>query len=195
MNLKLIGGGVLVAAIAGVGYILWDKLSAPRPVGTESVIAIEAPAVRKAPRVKVAIKKPVETIQGAAKANLKLPAAVQADPNQQVVAASQIKSDLHSQTVSTVINTETGKTETFVKQDPYPWFAVETRGEIKLAHGYKWRAIGSGGFGYNNLDTARVTRLQIDYDVVRVKALTLGVTGTLDTDRDAFVGVGLSYKW
>lgn len=178
---------LLVMVVGSVGYALWDVLSAPRPVGGDSVIATEAPAVRKVTTEQVVIKAPVKAFKGRTKANLKLPAAVQADPKQEVIAASQVKSALRPQTVSTVVNTETGKVETFVKTDPYPWLALETRGEIRLAHGYKWKVI--------NPAAERVTRLQINYDVVRVKALTVGVTGTLDTDRDAFVGVGLSYKW
>ena len=173
-------------AIALAGYIAYDKLFT-RPVGSESVIATVAPAVKGAPTKDVTIKKPVRTFQGKSKERLKLPDAVQKDENQQVIAASQVKADLHPQTVSTVVNTETGAVTSFVKTDPYPWFAIETRGELKLAHGYKWKS--------SMPEAERVTRLQIGYDVVRVKALTVGITGTLDTDRDAFLGVGVSYRW
>ena len=40
-----------------------------------------------------------------------------------------------------------------------------------------------------------VQRVAVGYDVVRVKALTAGVLATLDTDRDTFVGVGISHRW
>jgi hypothetical protein len=104
-----------------------------------------------------------------------------------VIGASEVKPDLRPQTVSTVINTETGEVQQFVKTEPYPWFAIETRGMVGIAHGFKFKSA---------LPAAeRDTRLQIGYDVARVKALTVGITGTVDTDRDAFVGVGVKYQW
>ena len=178
---------VLILAVGVMGYFLYAALSAPKPVGGVSVIATPAPALRKAPTAQVAIKAPVRVFKGETKANLKLPAAVIADETKQVIAATQVKANLRPQTVSTVINTETGAVESYVKTDPYPWFAIETRGEAKVAYGYKYRhTIGA---------MAPVVRMQLSYDVVRVKALTAGVQATIDTDRDAFVGVGISYKW
>lgn len=164
-----------------------DKYLTPKPVGGDSVLAKPAPALRRAPTALVAVKAPVKTYQGETKANLKLPPLVQADSNQQVVAAAQVKSDLRPQTVTTVLNTETGKVDTYIKTDPYPVFAIEARGEITTAYGYKLR-IG-------DIAPKPVVRLQAKYDVVRVKALTAGVVATLDSDRDAFVGLGISYKW
>lgn len=184
MKLLLSAGAVVILAL--VGYIAYDKLFT-RPVGGESVIATEAPAIKDVPTKDVTIKAPVKAFQGKSKARLKLPDAVQKDENQQVIAASQVKADLHPQTISTVVNTETGKVETFVKQDPYPWLAWEPRGEAKLLYGLKYQSADHA--------THQVGRLQIGYDVVRVKALTVGVTSTLDTDRDAFVGVGMTYRW
>ncbi len=181
----LIASVTLVVAYTGVA--LYDTLTAPKPAGSDSVIAIEAPAVAKAPTAKVEIKAPVRAYRGQAKANLKLPAAVAADPHQEVIAASQVKSDLRPQTISTVVNTETGAVQTFVKTDPYPWFAIETRGELRMGYGYKYSALAR--------TVAPVGRLHLGYDVVRVKALTIGVTATVDTDREAFVGVGVSYKF
>ncbi len=186
-TIKLVGGTVLVVAIAGGGYIAYDILSKPKPVGSESVIATVAPAVRKAPTKKVVIKKPVTAFQGETKANLKLPPLVQADPNKEVIAASQVRSSVRPQTVSTVVDKETGEVTSFTKTDPYPWLAVETRGEIRMAYGYKYSHIMH--------QSAPVGRLQVTYDVLRVKALTLGVQATVDSDSTAFAGVGISYKW
>lgn len=198
-TVKFAGIAVLAVGVLGGGYIAYDILSKPKPVGSDSVIAVEAPAVRKAPTKKVVIKAPVRAFQGDTKANLKLPPLVQADANKEVIAASQVKSDLRPQTVSTVVDKETGDVQTFVKTDPYPWLAVETRGDIRLSYGYKYRAgvplmagqsaIITGG----SLNT--VGRLQLTYDALRIKAFTVGIVATVDTDRDAFAGVGLSYKW
>lgn len=169
-----------------LGYIVYDHLVV-RPVGSDSVIADVSPIVRRAPVVPVTIKAPVKTYQGDTKKNLKLPAAVQADPQQQVIAASQVRADLHPQTVSTVVNTETGAVQTYVKTDPYPWFAVETRGVAQVAYGFK--------YDVRRLEPKTVARLHVGYDVIRVKALTAGVVATLDSDQTGFVGVGVSYRW
>lgn len=185
---QLISEVMLVLVLAGVGYVLWEKYNISKPPASgESVIATVAPAISNAPTVAVTIKAPVRAFQGKTKEKLKLPEAVQKDPDQQVIAASQVQADLHPQTVSTVVNTETGKVETFVKIDPYPWLAIENRGEIKMLYGMKYQSFDHA--------THQVGRLQFGYDAVRVKALTVGITGTLDTDRDAFLGVGVSYKW
>lgn len=175
---------ILLAVIAGSLYYFWP---APKPVGGPSVPAVVAPAVKKAPVVKRIIKEPVKVYAGESKANLKLPASMIADDRQQVIAASQVRAELRPQTVSTVVNTETGAVESFVKQDPYPWLAVEARGEVKLAYGYKHNA--------NTGASGPVVRLQVGYDVVRIKALTVGVLATVDSDRDAFAGVALTYRW
>lgn len=185
-RLEKVAAAVLVVLIGIAGYYLYGYLDR-RPVGSESVIAAVAPAVKNEPVVSTPIKAPVKTYRGKTKARLELPASVQADDHQQVIAASQVKADLRPQTVSTVVNTKTGTVETFVKTDPYPWLAVETRGEARVAYGYKFQPrVGS---------VQPVARLQVGYDVVRIKALTAGVLATLDTDGTGFVGVGVSYRW
>lgn len=185
-KLEIFGAAALIFLLAFCGYVIYDKLT-DRPVGSESIIARVAPAVTRQPTAKVTIKAPVVAYQGKTKANLKLPDAVQKDEKEQVIAASEVKGDLHPQTVSTVVNTETGQVQTFVKTDPYPWLAIENRGSITMAYGLKYQSFDHASHA--------VGRLQVGYDVLRVKALTVGITGTLDTDRDAFVGVGISYRW
>lgn len=187
MNLRnlIVGAGALVVA-AAISYVVYDRFST-RPAGSDSVIATKAPAVKREPTKLVTIKAPVKAYQGKTKAQLKLPAAVQADGHQQVIAASQVKAGLRPQTVSTVADTETGAVSTYVKTDPYPWFAVETRGEARVAYGYKFTPAAHA--------LAPVVRLQVGYDVVRIKALTAGVLATLDTDGAGFVGVGMAYRW
>jgi hypothetical protein len=86
-----------------------------------------------------------------------------------------------------VIDTETGETQNYVKEDPYPWLAAERRGEVSLSYGYKFRSATS--------QTEPVARLQFGYDAVRIKAITVGVRATVDSDRDAFVGLSVSIKF
>jgi hypothetical protein len=179
---------VLSLIAVGMAGALYHILTKPKPEGSESVIAKPAPAVSRAPTEFVPVKSgKVQVKKGDSKKNLKLPAEIQADDKKQVIAAVQAPGSLRPQTISTVLDTETGKSESFIKTDPYPWFAWEPRGEAKLAYGFKFDA--------KQHQPKQVGRLQLGYDMVRVKALTVGVTGTLDSDRDAFIGVGLTYRW
>jgi hypothetical protein len=177
---------LVIALLAGLGAALYQR-TVPPPDSGASVLATPAAALRHQPTAKVPIKAPVTVYQGETKAKLKLPEAMQKDERQQVIGASQIKADLHPQTVSTVINTETGEVQQYVKIEPYPWFAIETRGVLSVAHGYKSRAAQT--------TPERVTRLAVGYDVIRVKALAVGVVGTIDSDREGFAGVQISYRW
>ena len=186
-RIKLGAGLLLVLALGAGGYVAWKNYQAVPPAGGDSVPAVVAPVLKKATIVPVKIKAPVKTYQGATKANLKLPPLVIADEHKQVISASRVAPDLHPQTVTTVINTETGTVESFTKTEPYPWLAVETRGEASILYGYKFKT--------GELGAKPVGRLQIKYDVLRVKALTLGAVASIDSDRDGFVGIGMSYKW
>lgn len=175
-------GGVLVLAgwIAFVG--LTAILKKDEQVGVH-VEAQPAPEVKKARKRKVTIKAPVSVYQGGA-ARLKLPKEAQTKSTE-VIAATQVKASDRPQTITTTIDTETGESRTFTRLDPYPWFAIEKRGEARLSLGAKIR----------DGRVEQVVRMGVSYDVLRVKAFTAGVTGTMDSDGDAFVGIGVAYRW
>lgn len=98
-----------------------------------SVPATPAPAVKHKPKKKKAIAaKTVEVYPSSVKAESKLPEAVVEDLAKDVVSSIQVKPDHHSQTVTTLIDTETGKFETYYKRDPAPWFAKSDAGEFGL---------------------------------------------------------------
>lgn len=178
------GAGTLVL----IGLLLWGIISfMPKGPSTVSVPATEAPEVKNAPTTTVMPKKPLKVFTAPAKAKLKLPDEVVRNPDQQVIAATQVKGSDRPQTITTTINTATGESQSFVKQDPLPWFAVETHGEARISYGYK---ISRG----DSLPKP-VVRLGVGYDVVRIKALTAGITSTVDSDGAAFVGVGAAYRW
>jgi hypothetical protein len=177
------GGGALVAIWLLVGAIITAvQLKQPDRV---SVPAAAAPEVKRAPTKLVTPKKPIKVFAGDTPARLKLPADVLANPAENVIAATQVRGSDRPQTVTTTINTETGESRSFVKQDPLPWLAIETRGMAQLAYGFK----------FQNGQATQVTRLGVGYDAVRIKALTAGVQGTVDSDGATFVGVGVAYRW
>ena len=177
--LKYAGAAVLLAGAFAAGW----GLNKPGP-SPESVPAVVAPEVKQAPTVRVKTP-PVKAYAGKAKVDLKLPAAVQAAPDTHVVAATQVPSSQRPQTITTTLDAQTGEFQTYVKTDPYPWFAIETRGEVRLAGGYK----------IDGSTVKPVLRLGVGYDVVRIKAFTAGVVGTVDSDGDAFLGVGVAYRF
>ncbi len=175
--------GVLVIC----GVMIWMliavvQLKQPSPV---SVPAVAAPEVKRATTARVVVRRPVKVFAGDTKAKLKLPADALANPAEHVTAATRVPSSDRPQTVTTTINTDTGESRSFVKADPYPWFAWEPRGEVRLAIGYK----------HHDGRLQQVTRLGVGYDVVRVKALTVGVVGSIDSDGATFAGIGLAYRW
>ena len=100
--------------------------------------------------------------------------------------ASRVPSSPRPQTVTTVIDTATGESQSFVKVDPYPWFAIEARGMAQLAVGYRFDRDGL---------PRQIVRLGAGYDLVRVKALTIGAVGTVDSDGQTFIGAAVTYRW
>lgn len=180
---------VLGLLLTGAGWLLIDHVfpgsgpsasSPPAPVNMP-VLADPVPAPPKV--ITKIITRTVRVYPKQAKATLKLPKAVQADDAQQVIAASQLPADDHPRQVTTVLNTETGDSETFVTRKPLPWLAWEGRGDVSVYYGLK------------RGDTAPVWRLQTRYDAFAVKALHVGALATLDGDGGAFVGVGAHIAW
>lgn len=169
------------------GLIMWGIMTAiqlKQPVSV-SVPATEAKEVKGAPTEGVTPKRPVRVFKGKKK-ELNLPDEVVKNEDKKVLAATQVKGSDRPQTITTVINTATGESESFVRQDALPWFAIETHGEARISTGYK----------YSLGDKPRpIVRLGVGYDVVRVKALTAGVLATVDSDGSAFAGVGVAYRW
>jgi hypothetical protein len=130
----------------------------------------------------------VKTYAPETKRKLDLPAAVQADATKQVVESSRVPADDHPQTVTTVIDTKTGATETFVARDPLPLLALDPAGEAGLYYGYR--------------NGAKAIRIEARQGLFMVKAVHVGVTGSVDqvvgggqTPPAGFVGVGAWTRW
>lgn len=178
---------VYLTFIAALGIMIfagwtWAIAHMSSDKAGQVVIATPSKEVAKQEVVNIPIKsvdvyKSGKTI----KKKLNLPQPVVDDTKAEVLASSKIPSGERAHTVSTVINTDTGKSETYVRTDPLPWLAYENRGEIGLYYGIK-----SG---------ERVTRLQARQDFIQAKTLHVGVVGSIDSDRQSFVGVGVAYRW
>jgi hypothetical protein len=180
---------VLAALLALLVLLGWMHSAVPSAPVNVSVSATPAPAVRALPKVAVTLAAPVQVYAGGAllKRKLKLPDRVIANADQQVLAASQVQADEHPQTITTVINSQTGVAETFVKRDPLPWLAWDHHGDAGIYAGFK--------------NGSPALRLEARQGLVQVKALHFGVSASIDQPlggagrMDSFIGVGVWTKW
>lgn len=178
---------ILVLLVAGLS--LWSLVS---PVGAPSVgvhvPAAPAPAVAQVDTVATSIQTgTVQAFKPAAKARLKLPAALQAAPEQQVIAASMVRPDSHVTTLTTLVDTETGEIQTLQRREPLPWLARDASGRLDLLLG--------------QTDEGPVARLSVQQNLLQIKALRLGVAAAVTQhlgghpETDWLVGVNLGTTW
>lgn len=164
--IKLALISVLILAVV---VLMLHKPPEPVPPVNLSVPAKPAPEVKHKPKVEKPLKaKSVKVYSPEVKKELKLPEVVQDDPVKDVVASSQVKADDHPQTVTTVINTETGEFETYTKRDPLPWFGVDRHTQASIE-------------AVINTDGDAIARAQLQGEFAQIKALHLG--GTLGVDQ------------
>lgn len=166
--------------VLAAGYILWHLNTTTAPVGDHEPAKV-APQVKDVPKVDITPAK-IKVYAPKAKKRLKLPDAVQENQNIHVVESTRVQADDHPQTVTTMINAETGETETLVRREPLPWLAFKKTGEARMDYGRR-----------RGVD--RVVRLSIRQDLLQVKSLYAGVSASLDSDGQYFAGVGVGYRW
>jgi hypothetical protein len=178
---------VLLVTYGVVFYGAFKHKQPPAPVGL-NVVATPAPEVKKQPQIDKPIKaKTVKVYPAAVKNTIKLPEIIQDNPALDVIASNQVPADDHPQTITTLINTDTGESQTFVKRDPLPWLALDPHGEAGLYMGIK-----------NGEPTAR---LEVKQGAFQVKTLHFGVIGSVDQPisgvqgTDYFIGTGAWMRW
>ena len=170
---------LIIALSIGMVYTYFHFKPDPQPVGehNEAVVAKEIKKIDREVKEVKALKvyKPV------AKAKLKLPKAILEDDNQQVIASSKVSGDERPHTITTVVNTATGESGTLDRIDPYPFMQVKTTSEIGAFYGLK--------------QGKQVIRLEGKQEFLQVKAVHLGITGSIDSDKATFVGLGAWVRW
>lgn len=175
----------ILAVVAGGGYAFWFFTRPPVDT-TVAVIAKPAPVIAK---VKKKVIKPKQVVVYAeeAKAKLRLPTSVLNDNTQHVTGATTVTPTERRVTVTSVLDEKTGETTVYTKPEPYPWIAVESRGEARFDMGYKLTR--------ESIVPKPIGRLSVVHDFVQVKGFHAGVNVALDTDGAAFAGVGIGYRW
>lgn len=172
----------ILMLIAGIGGTLlyFHFKPQPAPVGIQ-MPARPAPEVAHETRVPAVVQQPLQVYKPAVKKKLRLPQRVQQNENQHVLAATKTANDERQHTVTTVVDTQTGTSETFDRVEPLPWIAVNTKTQVGIIYGIK--------------QGKPVGRLQAEQEFLQVKALHFGGIASLDSDATYFVGVGVWARW
>lgn len=165
--------GVVLLVLAASVYFAFKP--APAPPGVH-MPATPAPEVAKETTIPVHVAAPVQVYKPVVKKKLNLPAHVQADTEQHVVASSKTANDERQHTITTTLDTTTGQFTSYDRAEPLPWIAVNTKTQVGLFYGLK--------------DGEPVARLQAQQEFLQVKALHFGAVGSVDSDGSYFVGAG-----
>ena len=154
---------------------------------TNAVVATASPIVKDEPVAQVEIKTPVKVFKNShkIKQKAKLPESVIQNENAHVLTAISIDKDEFDKTVTTLLDTDTGITTSYVKNEPLPWLSLNLHGDVGLYGGIK------------NGTTA--IRLQANQGIIDIKEIHIKATGSIDQNAngktDYFLGVGASYNW
>lgn len=168
-------------AATGVVVLYFVFKPTPMPPGVH-LPATQAPELKRETTVPLQVTEPVQVYKPAVKKKLELPAHVQADPVQHVVASTKTPNDERQHTITTTLDTRTGEFTTYDRVEPLPWVAVSTRSHFGAYIG-----------AMNGEQALAVTARQ---EVLRIKGLKVeGVAiGVLSqSERVTFVGVGVSW--
>ena len=190
---KYIYPAFLGLLIAGLIFLyFWAQSIFVKPQIAEKKEAVQATpsaAVKKSAKVPVVVPVPIPVYDGGPglKDGLKLPREIVESDRDQVLSSVTTPESDYRQTVTTVLNTETGESQTFIKQEPLPWIAFDQHGQVGIYTGIK-----------NGTPT---TRLEVQQGLLQLKSIHIGAIASVDQpmqgpmQSDYFVGVGAWYRW
>ena len=171
---------LIIAILIAGGWRLVDHFLPPDAPVNQYQTAPVAPQVAHVKTITIQPAQ-VKVYAPEAKQKLNLPADVQSNPSIYALSATRIKPDLRPQTIVTTLDASTGEAITYARRDPLPWLAAQQTGELRLDYGYK--------------GISPVMRLSAREELLQVKALRLGVIGTIDSDGQFFIGAGAAVRW
>lgn len=160
-----------------MGTIVYDNFYNPYTPST-TVDARIAPEVIKEATQPLEVKS-IQVYKPDVKTKLKLPQEVVANPKKHVVAATKVKADDRAHTITTTVDQSDGKFTTYDRVDPLPWIGTTNRTHIGMYYGFK--------------DTGQVVRIQVQQELIQLKALHVEAVASVDTGYgkpDAFIGIG-----
>jgi hypothetical protein len=180
MNPMLIKYSIIGSLSLFIGVFTWYQLK-PDSIPIENSVELPlAKEIRTVETIKETVKV-VHVYPKTVKPKLNLPSSVIADDNSKVTASSKLKTPTRDYTITSVIDTDSGKSTIYARPDPLPLFGTVYDGEASISYGIK--------------NGNQVARLSANQNLLRIKAVGFGVSGSLDSDGSYFTGVSASYKW
>lgn len=171
--IALIVGGLIVAI--GCAWIQY------RP-SLPSVLATPAKELARE-QTKTLSCKPVVVYREKVKDKLGLPESIKKDATKHVVNSTKVEASERPTTVTAVYDDQTGFVDLFKRLDPLPWLAVNRRGALGVAYGFKDDANGA------------VARVYGRMDLMQVKRFHLGLLGDIDSGGDWYGGGFIELRW
>lgn len=184
---------VCVLMLGVLGLKFWRSFTGePEPARARDVatVATQATQIEAVPVDWIVPPKPLKTYAPKAKAAVKLPQAVQADAAAVVLQSSRVAASDRAQTVTAVLDTETGETRQYVVDEPLPWLDTTVRSDAGV---------------YLGLKRGEPTiRAQARAQIAQVKELRLGALASADmplngerpgVQAEYFIGVGAWMQW
>ena len=183
---------VIIAVIIGVALLgaFWEKAQSPTQDSNSTVEAAPAPALKDVGKLEITPKHPIKVYAGGKKTKqkLKLPPSVVSQDSQQVLAGIKLDMrDDHPRTITTMLDTETGESSSYITKEPLPWLAVDTRGSIGAYAGFK--------------NATPTLRLEAKQSLLQIKNVHIRATASIDQplqgaiQQDYFVGIGAEVHW
>lgn len=137
-----------------------------------------APQVADMPKQTITPPK-VRVLPPAAKKKLNLSKEIQADKNLWALGAVRIPKSDHPVTVTPLFNEAAGETEILVREEPLPWLAREQSGAVRIDY----------------LLNRRATVLSGRLDLLQIKKLHAGFSGSVSDAREWNAGVGVEIRF
>jgi hypothetical protein len=178
--LSIISGIVIGALCLGL-YFHFKPVQAPTNV---FVPATESPELKSILSETIPLDTGIKVFKPEAKKKLKLPSHIVEDKKQSVIASSKTANDERQHTVTTVIDTTTGKSTTYDRVEPLPIFAINTKSMVGMYYGIK--------------NGQQAIRVEAHQEVFQIKAVHVGAVASADfmpIGTDTFIGVGAWARW
>jgi hypothetical protein len=116
----------ILIVFAALAWYFYDGKASP-----DAVIATPSKEVKDLPKASVPIKKPLKVYSGGSKLKdkLGLPADVTQNDAKHVIASTTVNCD-QPHTITTVIDAETGESQTYDQPAPRPWLARNDQSKV-----------------------------------------------------------------
>jgi len=170
-----------IALIAFLSIAAWAFFAKSSHEQGKIIEAVKSPAIENVAQEVIAA--PVVIVyKTAAKAKLKLPAAIQHDEKKHVTDSIVVPPSDSATSTTSVFDEATGETKIVAIEEPKPWIAESRYGQIR--------------FDYDLANSARkAKRITVEQELFTVKDLHFGMSGALDDAMQGRLSVGVAYRW